>query len=70
MSLANVLFFLTVVSMLATLGVLLFGLVNMSRGAAESVERGRRSNRLMWWRVRLQILTLTLVVLWYLASRH
>jgi len=70
MSLANFLFVLTVIAMLATLAVLLFGLVNMSRGEAGSVERGRASNRLMWWRVRLQMLTLALVVLWYFASRH
>jgi hypothetical protein len=69
MRLANVLFVLTIVSMLATLGVLLLGLINMGRGAAESIERGRASNRLMWWRVRLQMLTLALAVLWYLASR-
>jgi hypothetical protein len=29
----------------------------------------RRSNRLMWWRVRLQLLTIVLILLWYLASR-
>jgi hypothetical protein len=23
----------------------------------------------MWWRVRLQILTIVLIILWYLASR-
>jgi Hypoxia induced protein conserved region len=69
MRLANVLFVLTVISMLATLGVLLFGLLNMGRGAADSLERGRVSNRLMWWRVRLHGLTLALALLWYLASR-
>jgi len=69
MRLANVLFVLTVISMLATLGVLFLGLFNMSRGPMDSLERGRASNRLMWWRVRLQILTLGLVLLWYLASR-
>ena len=69
MNLAGVLFVLTVISMLATVGVLFYGLVNMSRGPIESVERGRASNRLMWWRVRLQMLTLALGLLWYLASR-
>ena len=69
MRLANVLFVLTLISMMATLGVLFLGLFNMSRGPMDSLERGRASNRLMWWRVRLQILTLGLVLLWYLASR-
>ena len=32
-----------------------------------TVEGGRRSNRFMWWRVRLQFLTIILIVLWYLA---
>jgi hypothetical protein len=42
----------------------------MARGPSDSVERARGSNKLMWWRVRLQMLTLGLVLLWYLASRH
>jgi hypothetical protein len=66
---ANVLFVLVIISGLATLGVLFAGLVSMSRGPTDSVERGRRSNRLMWWRVRLQFLTIILIGLWYRASR-
>jgi Hypoxia induced protein conserved region len=69
MSLANILFVLVIVSGLATLGVLFAGLIGMARGAADSVERARGSNRLMWWRVRLQLLTLVLILLWYLASQ-
>lgn len=67
--LANVLFVLVIVSGLATLGMLFAGLVNMSRNTDNSLEGGRRSNRFMWWRVRLQLLTIVLIVLWYLASR-
>jgi hypothetical protein len=67
--LANILFVLVIVSGLATLGMLFAGLVNMSRNLDGNVERGMRSNRLMWWRVRLQFLTIILIVLWYLASR-
>lgn len=67
--LANILFFLVIASGLATLGMLFAGLVNMSRNVDNSIEGGRRSNRFMWWRVRLQILTIILIVLWYLASR-
>jgi hypothetical protein len=70
MKLASILFVLVVASGLATLGVLFAGLVSMARGPTDSLERARGSNKLMWWRVRLQILTICLVFLWYLASRH
>jgi len=66
---ANILFVLVILSGLATLGMLFAGLVNMARNADSSVEGGKRSNRFMWWRVRLQLLTIILIVLWYLASR-
>jgi hypothetical protein len=67
--LANILFVLVIVSGLATLGMLFAGLINMSRNTTGSIEGGRRSNKLMWWRVRLQFLTIVLIGLWYLASR-
>ena len=69
MTLANILFVLVIVSGLATLGMLFVGLFNMARNTENSVEGGKRSNRFMWWRVRLQILTLVLIGCWYLASR-
>jgi hypoxia induced protein len=69
MKLASILFVLVIVSGLATLGVLFAGLISMARGPTDSVERARGSNKLMWWRVRLQLLTIVLIVLWYLASR-
>ena len=67
--LANILFFMVIASGLATLGMLFAGLISMSRNVESSVEGGRRSNRLMWWRVRLQFLTIILILFWYLASR-
>jgi len=67
--LANVLFVLVIVSGLATLGMLFAGLVNMARNTSNDIEGGRRSNRFMWWRVRLQFLTIILILLWYFASR-
>lgn len=67
--LANILFVLVIVSGLATLGMLFVGLFNMARNTENTVEGGKRSNRFMWWRVRLQFLTVILIVLWYLASR-
>jgi len=69
MTLAGVLFVLVILSGLATLGMLFAGLVSMSRNVEGSVEGGRRSNRFMWWRVRLQLLTIVLILLWYMASR-
>ena len=69
MTLANILFVLVIISGLATLGMLFVGLFNMARNTENTVEGGRRSNRFMWWRVRLQFLTIILIVLWYLASR-
>ena len=69
MTLANILFVLVIVSGLATLGMLFVGLFNMARNTENTIEGGRRSNRFMWWRVRLQFLTIILIVLWYLASR-
>ena len=69
MTLANILFVLVIVSGLATLGMLFVGLFSMARNTENTVEGGKRSNRFMWWRVRLQFLTIILIVLWYLASR-
>ena len=69
MKLENVLFVLVILSGLATLGMLFAGLISMARGPADSLERARGSNKLMWWRVRLQILTIVLIFCWYLASR-
>jgi hypothetical protein len=69
MKLASILFVLVIISGLATLGILFAGLISMARGPVDSVERAKGSNKLMWWRVRLQLLTIVLIVLWYLASR-
>jgi hypothetical protein len=69
MTLVNILFVLVVLSGLATLGALFAGLVSMARGPTDSLERARTSNKLMWWRVRLQVLTLGLIFLWYFAKR-
>ena len=58
---------LVIVSGLSTLGVMFAGLVSMARGPTDSVERARASNKLMWWRVRLQFLTLIFILLWWLT---
>jgi len=69
MVLANkILFFLVIISGLATLGVLFAGLISMSRGPSDSIERARGSNKLMWWRVRLQLLTLVFILLWWMTK--
>ena len=65
---ANTIFLvLVIVSGLSTLGVLFGGLVSMARGPTDSVERARHSNKLMWWRVRLQFVTLMFILLWWLT---
>jgi hypothetical protein len=69
MNLANIFFVLVIISGLATLGVLFAGIIGMGRKLDAGVEGAKSSNRLMWWRVRLQILTLVLIGCWYLASR-
>jgi len=69
MTLANILFVLVIVSGLATLGMLFVVFFNVAPTTENTVEGGRRSNRFMWWRVRLQFLTIVLIILWYLASR-
>jgi hypothetical protein len=46
-------------SMLATLGVLIAGMIGLVRGGGDP----RRSNRLMGWRVALQGITLILFML-------
>ena len=65
----NTIFFICViVSGLATLGMLFAGLVTLTRGPTNSVERARGSNKLMWWRVRLQALTIVFILLWWMTK--
>jgi hypothetical protein len=67
--LAKILFVLVIISGLATLGMLFAGLISMSRNVDGNIEGGRRSNKLMWWRVRLQFMTIVLILLWYFANQ-
>jgi hypothetical protein len=68
MTLNTVFLVLVIVSGLSTLGVLFAGLISMARGPVDSVERARGSNKLMWWRVRLQFLTIVLILLWWMTK--
>jgi hypothetical protein len=52
--------------MLGALGSIFIGMMGSGQGG---VEAGRRSNRMMWWRVRLQIAAIVLIVIWYFLSR-
>lgn len=56
---------LVVVAMLATLGVLLFGVVNMAKG-----NNPQRSNKLMQLRVWMQGIALLLFVIFMLLYHH
>ena len=69
MTLANFLFVLFLVCGLSTLVVLFVGVLSMGRDEAGEKAGASRSNRLMAWRVRLQLITVLLMPLWYLASR-
>ena len=53
-------------SMLATLGVLLAGVLGMAGGRGDS----RRSNRLMRWRIGLQFLSLALFAVLLLLMKR
>jgi hypothetical protein len=68
MTLNTVFFILVIISGLATLGVLFAGLISMAKGPTDSIERARGSNKLMWWRVRLQLLTLVMILLWWMTK--
>ena len=69
MTLANFLFVLVLVSAFSTLVVMFAGVLSMGRDEADATAGARFSNRLMAWRVRLQLITVLLIPLWYLASR-
>ena len=69
MTLVNILFTLVLLCGLATLVTLFAGVLSMGRDQAERSGGASRSNRLMVWRVRLQLITVLLMPLWYLASR-
>jgi hypothetical protein len=68
MTLNNIFLVLVIVSGLSTLGILFAGLISMAKGPADSLERAKGSNRLMWWRVRLQLLTLGFILLWWMTK--
>ena len=53
-------------SMLGALGSIFVGMAGMQAGG---LEHARRSNRFMWWRVRLQLAAIVFIVLWYITSR-
>ena len=62
----TILTILVALSMLATLGVLLAGVLGMAGGQGDS----RRSNKLMRWRIGLQFLSLVLFAILLLLIRH
>ena len=54
---------------MTTIVVLFVGVLSMRRDLMEGATRASRSNRLMVWRVRLQLIIVLLMPLWYLANR-
>lgn len=69
MTLAILLFVLVLVSAVTTLVVMSAGVLSMGRDEADATAGAHLSNRLMAWRVRLQLITVLMIPLWYLASR-
>ncbi|MGE0422680.1 MAG: HIG1 domain-containing protein [Reyranellaceae bacterium] len=53
-------------SMLGALGSIFVGMAGMRAGG---LDHAQRSNRFMWWRVRLQLAAIVFIVLWYITSR-
>ena len=53
-------------SMLGALGSIFVGMAGMRGGG---IDHARRSNRFMWWRVRLQLAAIVFIVLWYITNR-
>lgn len=60
---AQILSYLLGALLVVILGVLIFGVVTMGRGGPGA---GRRSNRLMRWRVGLQFAALAIILLFFL----
>ncbi|HJQ55287.1 MAG TPA: hypothetical protein VJ890_00185 [Vineibacter sp.] len=54
---------------LCMLGALASIFIGMLRAGQGGIEGARRGNRMMWWRVRLQIAAVVLIIVWYLLSR-
>ncbi|GGE51630.1 hypothetical protein GCM10011317_07430 [Niveispirillum cyanobacteriorum] len=54
-----------VLAMIATLAVLVIGLFAMARGGEFNAKYG---NKLMWWRIRLQVAAVVLFALAFMAS--
>ena len=63
---SNVFFILAGVAMLGALASIFVGMLGLTK---DGLERARRSNRVMWWRVRLQLAAIGFIVLWYFTSR-
>jgi hypothetical protein len=53
---------------LCMLGALGSVFIGMLRSGSGTVEGARRSNRMMWWRVRFQIAAVVLIVVWYILK--
>lgn len=54
---------------LCMLGALASIFIGMLRAGQGGVEAARRGNAMMWWRVRLQIAAVVLIIVWYFLSR-
>lgn len=66
------LFYLATLAILATFGVLAWGILGFGAGTRKGIEGARFSNRLMRWRIIAQFVAIILVLLtvWAVRSGH
>ncbi|QQS13599.1 MAG: hypothetical protein IPK81_05020 [Rhodospirillales bacterium] len=50
---------------LSMLGALASIFIGMARSGQNGMEGKRAGNRMMWWRVRLQLAAVGFIILWY-----
>jgi hypothetical protein len=61
-AISNIALILAALCMLGALGSVFVGMIRAGHGGADGL---RRSNQMMWWRVRLQVLAIGLAAVWY-----
>ena len=61
-ALSSVALILAALCMLAALGSVFVGMIRAGQGGIDGVRRG---NRIMWWRMRFQVIAIGLIAVWY-----
>lgn len=61
-AISNIALILAALCMLGALGSVFVGMIRAGQGGIDGV---RRSNQIMWWRVRFQGIAVALIAVWY-----